>query len=276
MILVTGATGNVGSEVAANLAGKGRPVRALVRDTDEQGLPAGVEPVVGDLNRPETMRAALDGAEGVFVLPGYADMPGLMREIERAGARKVVQLSGGSAGNSDLSNAVTRMMAESETAARESGLAWTILRPASFTANALRWLPQLQAGDVVRAPFATVRNTSIDPYDVGAVAAVSLTEEGHDGEVYTLTGPDSMLPEEQVAILADVLGRALRFEAQPDDEAREEMLKTTPAQYVDAFFDFYVTGSLDESQVRPTVQTVTGRPPRTFRQWATAHAEAFR
>ncbi|QKW33276.1 hypothetical protein HUT06_03890 [Actinomadura sp. NAK00032] len=89
------------------------------------------------------------------------------------------------------------------------------------------------------------------------------------------TGPESLLPSEQVAILGEVLERELRFEAQPDDEARTEMSEQMPIEYVDAFFDFYVDGSLDESVVRPTVQDVTGAPPRTFRQWTEAHAAAF-
>jgi uncharacterized protein YbjT (DUF2867 family) len=275
MILVTGATGNVGAEVVGHLAASETPVRALVREADAVSLPPGVETAVGDLDQPETMREALDGVTGVFLLPGYADMPGLVAEIERAGAGHVVQLSGGSAGSGDRSNAVTRYMADSEAAVRSSGLDWTILRPAAFMANALRWLPQLRVGDVVRVPFANVRTATVDPFDVAAVAAAALTKTGHAGQIYYPTGPESMLPEEQVRVLADVLGRDLRFEAQPDDEARQEMLRTTPAEYVDAFFDFYVAGSLDESEVKPTVYDVTGRPPRTFRQWATAHASAF-
>jgi hypothetical protein len=71
------------------------------------------------------------------------------------------------------------------------------------------------------------------------------------------------------------VGRDLRFEALTDEEARAEMSATTPAKYVDAFFDFYVGGALDESKVLPTVQEVTGRPPRTFTQWVSARADAF-
>jgi uncharacterized protein YbjT (DUF2867 family) len=124
-------------------------------------------------------------------------------------------------------------------------------------------------------PFGHVRAAVIDPADIAAVAALALTMDGHEERVYTLSGPDSLAPGERVAILGRVLGRALRFEAQPDDEARAEMDKTMPAKYVDAFFRFYVDGTLDESKVLPTVHALTGRPPRTFEQWATAHAAAF-
>jgi uncharacterized protein YbjT (DUF2867 family) len=115
----------------------------------------------------------------------------------------------------------------------------------------------------------------VDPRDIAAVAATALTAEGHAGQVYTPTGPQSLLPSEQVAVLADVLGRPLTAEAQPNDEARAEMLSSTPTEYVDAFFDFYVGGALDESRVLTTVRDVTGREPGTFVEWATRHAGDF-
>jgi hypothetical protein len=91
-----------------------------------------------------------------------------------------------------------------------------------------------------------------------------------------LTGPESLLPGQRVAVLGEVLGRDLRFEGQSDDEARAEMSRAMPPQYVDAFMRFFAEGTLDESEVLPTVEEVTGRPPGTFRDWATAHADAFR
>jgi uncharacterized protein YbjT (DUF2867 family) len=276
MFLVTGATGNVGGELVRVLAGAGQRVRAVVRANGQPALPPGVQAVAGDLNDPASLRPALDGADGVFLLPGYADMPGVLAAARRAGVGAVVQLSGMSAGSGDTSNAITAYMAGSERAARESGLAWTILRPAAFMSNTFRWLPQFRAGDVVRAPFGHVRAAVTDPADVAAVAAAALTTPGHEGRVYELSGPESLALADQVAVLGGVLGRDLRFEAQPDEQARAEMSKTMPARYVDAFFDFYAGGTLDESRVLPTVEQVTGRPPTTFAQWAAAHAGAFR
>ncbi|MEQ4719104.1 NAD(P)H-binding protein [Nonomuraea sp. B19D2] len=276
MILVTGATGNVGSEVVRALAAAGEPVRALVRKPDTIPLPDGVEAVTGDLNRPESMTGALGGARAVFLLPGYEDMPGLVAEARRAGVEQVVLLSGGSAGSGDMTNAVTRFMAGSESAVRESGLPWTFLRPSAFMSNALRWLPQLRSGDRVRVPFPDVRTASVDPYDVGAVAARALLSDEYRGEILRPTGPVAMPPADQVAVLAKVLGRDLEFVGLTNEEARTDLLATMPVEYVDAFFDFYVNGSLDESIVRPTVREVTGREPRTFEQWAQAHADDFR
>jgi len=200
----------------------------------------------------------------------------VLAEAQRAGVQRVVLLSGGSAASGDTSNAISRYMISSESAVRDSGLPWTILRPTAFMSNALRWVPQLSAGDVVRAPFANVRVAAVDPHDIAAVAAEALLRDDHEGQIYQPTGPAPLLPADQVRVLAAVLGRNLRFQGQPDDEAREEMSKTTPAEYVDAFFDFYVAGSLDESQVFPTIHDITGRQARTFQQWATAHAEDFR
>jgi uncharacterized protein YbjT (DUF2867 family) len=276
VILVTGATGNVGSELVNALAAAGEPVRALVRDPSTARLPAGVEAAAGDLNQPDTLVEALIGASAVFLLPGYADMPGLLARVREARAERVVLLTGGSAGGGDMSNTVSRYMIESEQAVRDSGLPWTFVRSKAFMSNALRWQAQLAAGDVVRAPFPTVRAAAIDPADIAAVAALGLLTDEHEGKIHLVSGPESLLPADQVAVLADVLGRRLRFEGLTDEEARVEMEASMPVEYVDAFLSFYVDGTLDESEVEPTVQELTGRPPRTFEQWARAHADDFR
>ncbi|MER7169862.1 NAD(P)H-binding protein [Streptomyces mesophilus] len=273
MFLVTGATGNVGSEVVRHLRRLDVPVRAFSR----KGLPRtdGALPVPGDLDDPDSVASALDGVRGIFLLPGYRRLPETLARCADAGVERVVLLSSSSVPGGERTNAVTRYMMESEEAVEASGLPWTFIRPCAFAANALQWKDQLAAGDVIRAPFAHVRQATLDPYDIGAVAALALTSPGHEGKAYALSGPESLLPEERVEILGDVLGRKLTFVGQPDDEARAEMSGQMPAAYVDAFFRFYVDGTLDESHVLPTVEQLTGRPPRTFRTWASEHADAF-
>jgi len=108
------------------------------------------------------------------------------------------------------------------------------------------------------------------------VAARALTSGEHEGKTYRLSGPEALRPAEQVAIMAKYTGRDMRFEAQSDKEARAEMEGQMPKEYVDAFFNFFSDGAVDETSVHPTVEQVTGREPRSFEEWAEAHAEAFR
>jgi uncharacterized protein YbjT (DUF2867 family) len=274
MILVTGASGNIGRELVLALRDRGAPVRALVHG-DRPVTRSEVSVVEGDLDEPTSLLPAFQGVRTVFLLPGYRDMPGVLAAARDAGLERVVQLSSLSAGSGDRTNAVSAYMIRSEEAVYGSGLAWTVLRPVAFMSNALRWLPKLRAGDVMRLPFASVRTAAVHPGDIAAVAAECLLNEGHEGQVYFPTGPESLTPADQVHTLGRVLGRDLRFEAQPNDEARAEMLEHTPVEYVDAFFDFYADGSLDESEVHSTVGDLTGRAPRTFEQWATEHRADF-
>jgi uncharacterized protein YbjT (DUF2867 family) len=277
MILVTGATGNAGGGVVRALVDAGEPVRGLLRaESQASKLPDGAEGAVGDLNRPETLAGPLEGVRAVFLLSGYDDMPDALVRMRDAGVERVVLLSSSAAPGGDLDNAVARYHIESERFVRESGVPWTFLQPNSFMTNTFQWLPQLQAGDVVRAPFADVAISTIDPYDLGAVAVQALTSAAHEGRSYRLSGPEALLPAQRLEILARVLDRDLRFEAQSDDEARAEMSAAMPEEYVDAFLRFFVDGTVDETTVHPTVREITGREPHTFEQWAAAHADAFR
>ena len=274
MILVTGATGNVGAELVRALSRADEPVRGLVRRPDHQ-LPAGVHAAAGDLNQPDSLRDALQDVKAVFLLSGYNDMPALLAQMQDAGTERVVLLSGGGAAATDVNNAVSRYQLQSEEAVQDSGLDWTILRPYGFMSNTLQWAPQVRSGEVVRAPFAHVPVASIDPYDIATVAAVALRSDEHAGETFRLSGPEALLPADRARILGSALGRELRFEAQPNDEARAEMNASMPVEYVDAFFGFYVDGTLDETQPLPTVQQLTAAEPRHFEQWVAAHLDAF-
>ncbi len=275
MILVTGATGNVGAELVRVLAQAGQPVRALSRAGRAEGLPPGVSAVAGDLNRPETVRAALDGVTAMFLMPGYGGQRQILADARAAGVERVALLSGRSAGTGDTDNAVAGYLIEAETAVRASGLAWTSLRCTSFMSNALQLADQIRKGDAVRVPFPDAYTTDIDPYDIAQVAARALLSDEWAGRALEVTGPEALLPADRVRILGEVLGRDLRAVGLTPEEARAELESRMPKPYVDAFFSFFVDGTLDESQVLPTVREVTGREPRTFRQWAQAHADAF-
>jgi uncharacterized protein YbjT (DUF2867 family) len=274
VILATGATGNVGGELVAQLAQAGEPVRALVRDSSAS-LPAGATAVIGDLNDPAGLGSALEGVEAMFLLSGYDNLPELLRRAHRAGVARVVLLSGSAAGARDTDNSLSRYLLASEAAVRDSQLGWTVLRPVAFMTNTLQWADQLRASNSVRVPFAGVRAAVVDPHDIAAVAAVALRSEEHHGRTYAVTGPQSLSPAQRLATLGEALERELELVALSDEQARADMAATTPPEYIHAFTRFYADGMLDESEVRPTVGAVTGRPPRTFRSWADAHASAF-
>jgi uncharacterized protein YbjT (DUF2867 family) len=141
--------------------------------------------------------------------------------------------------------------------------------------NALRWRPQLREGDVVRVPFAEVPIAAIDPHDIAAVARVVLGASDRFGHALALSGPAALRPAEQLAVLSRVLGRSLRLEAVPDDEAARELAASFPPAFVEAQLRFFARGEFDDSSVVTTVEAVTGRPARTFEDWARAHASAF-
>ncbi len=275
MILVTGATGNIGSELTRTLAARGEAVRVLARKPGQAAFPAGVQAAMGDLEDPGSLTPALDGADQVFLLGGFAT-PDVLRRIRAAGAGHVVLLTSRCVIGGNPQNAVTRMWLDAEAAVRDSGVDWTILRPSGFQSNALRWLPQLREGDVVRAPWPAVPIAAIDPADIAAVASAVLTRPGHADEALTLSGPEPLTPGEQVATLGRALRRPLRYEPLSDDEARASMAADgTPASLIDAFFRFFSAGEFDDSAIATTVHDVTGRPPRTFERWAHAHTDLF-
>jgi uncharacterized protein YbjT (DUF2867 family) len=276
MILVTGATGNAGGGVVNGLLEVGADVRGLVRPGSEGDLPEGVEAAAGDLNDPESLRGPLDGVSAVFLLSGYDGIERSLALMSEAGVERVVLLSSSAAPTGNLDNVVARYHILSERAVRESGLPWTFLQPNSFMSNAYRWLPQLEQGDVIRGPFGEVAISTIDPDDLGAVAARALTTSDHAGQTYRLSGPEALRPGEQVAIMAKNTGRDMRFEPQSDREARAEMEGQMPKEYVDAFFEFFSEGTVDETTVQPAVKEVTGREPGSFEDWAEAHADVFR
>jgi uncharacterized protein YbjT (DUF2867 family) len=274
MILVTGATGNVGNELVHALVARDQPVRAVARKLDRAAFPARVDVVEADLTAPDTIAAALAGIRRVFLLGGFATTE-LLGHIRHAGVEHVVLLTSRCVVGGNPDNAITRMWLDAETALQDSGVPWTILRPSGFHSNALRWLSQLQEGDVVRAPWPDLAIASIDPADIAAVAAAALTEPGHEHTAPALSGPQPLTPGEQVATLARVLQRALRYEPLSDREARARMEADTPAPFIDAFFRFFTDGEFDDSPVVDTVHQITGRRPRTFEQWARDHADAF-
>ncbi|MFI6512032.1 NAD(P)H-binding protein [Streptosporangium sp. NPDC050855] len=277
-ILVIGATGNIGGHLVSLLAEAAVPVRAMTRDPRRAELPGGVEVVRGDLTEPETLEAALKGVGAVFLLwPSFsaAGAEAVVEVIARH-ARRVVYVSAFSVRDGDeaVQNGV---WGEVEELLRRSGTEWTFLRAGGFATNTLAWADEIRNGGVVRAPYAGAARSLVHEADIADVAFLALTQEGHGGRSYVLTGPEVITQADQLRVIGEVIGRPLRFEEQPRQEAREQMIAAwgDPA-VVDASLDYWASIVTEPEPVSADVEEVTGRPARTFREWARDHAAGFR
>jgi uncharacterized protein YbjT (DUF2867 family) len=277
MILVTGASGTVGGEVVRLLVGRGATVRAMSRDPERVRVP-GVEAVRGDFDEPGSLGAAVAGAEAVFLLTAptapIADHDGAMVAAARAaGVARVVKLSAIRApGLDDASFHLT-----GERAVQDSGLGWTILRPSSFASNTLGWAPVIRAGRAVPNPTGDGGQGVVDPRDVAEVAVEALATGRHDGRTYTLTGPAALSIPDQVAVLAEVLGRPVPTEDVSPEDHRARLLALG---WEPGFVDFAARANAlaragGNTTVTGDVARVLGRPPRTYRDWAADHRGAF-
>ncbi|KUN24049.1 nucleoside-diphosphate sugar epimerase [Streptomyces antibioticus] len=282
MILVTGATGHVGSELVRRLVASGAPVRAMTRRPDEARLPSGARPVYGDAGDPASLRAAFAGVSAAFLMSaqpvGTAPLPthdlALAEAARQAGVRRLVKLSvlDGGAG----SDPIARWHAAAEAAVLDAAPVRTLLRPGRFMSNALQWAGRLRAGDEVAIPFADRPAASIDPADLAEIAEQALTTDEHAGMTYELSGPESLTPTQELHLLGEVLDRDLRVRPVPAEAARTGMQRYGfPPEVIDAIMHRTLEDDRG-ADVLPTAAKVLGRPPRTFAQWAAAHAEAFR
>ncbi|MBV2156677.1 NAD(P)H-binding protein [Kitasatospora sp. SUK 42] len=282
MILVTGATGNVGGAVARQLHEQGHGVRALVRDPSRAGgLPAGVELAVGDLDDPVGVSTAIQGVEAVFLMQaggGSGQTRTVIDAARNAAVPRIVLLSSVGARLLPLEeNPMGAALAAREQLLRESGLGVTYLRPNTFASNALWWRDSIRAGKVA-APTGDGRHGVIDPEDIARVATVTLTQDGHVGKGYFLTGPEGLTSREQVEIIAEVTGRSIDFEdITPHEFAQAAIRRGTPpeeAHLLERLHAFLRTGRA--GFVTDDVENITGTAPRTFRDWCERHVDAFR
>jgi uncharacterized protein YbjT (DUF2867 family) len=280
MILVTGATGAVGSQVVAHLVMAGAKVRALTRNAGKARFDPQVDIAVADCDKPETLPPALDGVDRVFMLAPSHHAPAhdanIVRAARRAGVKHLVKISG--LGTIDgAPDAITQWHMQGERSVKESGIPWTILQPAEFMSNTLYWTYGIKADGVVREPSGDTRQSMIDPRDIGAAAAVVLTTDGHEGKSYPLTGPEALTPRERVGKIAAALGRPLRFEELSEAAARENWtMLGAPPELVDAVMEVLRDTSGRWARVYPTIKQLTGRSPISFDQWLRDHLDAFR
>src|SRR6266700_1674367 len=283
MILVTGATGNVGREFVNLLLDGGAKVVAVTRHPATAALPDGAHVVGGDPSRPQTLTSALRGVEAVLVSPralgdataGAATVE-LLKLAAEQGARRVVVLSavtveygGGYQRFADAFRAV-------EDAARASGLQWTILRSTDYASNALAWAPQIRATGVVSGAYGDGATSTVHNQDVAAVSALALTDSAHIGQTYLLSGPQSLTQRDKVRLIGQAIGRELHWQEIPPAQVRQAMLaQGLPPDVPDRLLGYWASLEKTAGPSSTDVSRVLGRPALTFAEWAVEHATAF-
>jgi uncharacterized protein YbjT (DUF2867 family) len=277
MILITGASGTVGTEVVKALAEQGAPFRAAYR-TRPQNLPPGVEAVALDYDQPETLAPALRGVDTLFLLSTtVAPELSVAKEARAAGVRRVVKLSVLNSGEPGFTFGAWHRVAED--AIEQSGLLWTHLRPNGFMQNVINYMGQTVKGQgALYSSAAEAKVSTVDARDIGAVAARVLTEAGHEGKSYDLTGPAALGYADVAAILTRVLGRPITYVPITDEEyKRGSVAAGIPEAYADALVNLnanYREGKF--ARLSPDVQALLGRAPGTFEEFAEGHAAAWR
>ena len=281
-ILVTGATGTVGSEVLRLLKGRdGIQVRAALRNLQKKDSVAGpnVEPVLLDYDKPATFAAACQGADAIFIVPpfspnGVEQAKAFIDAARAAGVRHVVKLS---VIRSIGDITVRRWHEAINDHLKKSGMTWTILLPGGFMQNFVETAAPGPDGNLY-APAGDSASAFIDVRDIAEVAAKALTEPGHVGREYTLTGPADVSYAEVAAMMSEASGRAIRFVDVPESAARQGMLAAKmPEWVVDAILEIHAAArGKHGSEITTTVADVVGHPSRTFREFARDYAASWK
>ena len=284
MILVTGASGTVGRALVRQLSDRGAAFKAMVRKgADRDALErAGVATVVADYTDSARLSEAMTGIEQVYLI-GPADPPHISREgavidaARQAAVRCVVKQSAMAA--HDMSAcAFKRWNGMVERQLMQSGLAYTILRPTGFMQNFVNYdAARIAADAVIGAPLGDARVSWIDVRDIAGVAATVLSEEGHDGRVYDLSGPEALSHHDIATKLSAATGREIRYEPLSDAEwFRQMRSRGLPASAARSMLSLYQAyREADPGPVTGWVEILTGRSPRSFDAFAQEHAARF-
>ncbi|WP_394824989.1 NAD(P)H-binding protein [Pendulispora albinea] len=283
MILITGAAGTIGRELVKELRAARIPVRAMTRNPAKARAALGeeLELVRGDFTDSRSLASALPNVRALFLLtaagPWVADHDAAMlRAVKGTSVQKIVKMSAFGAGTAPLAS--SRWHEPGERGVMESGLAWTVLRPAGFASNAQAWVPAIRAGDAIELATGDGRHAVVDPRDVAAVAARALATDTHDGSIYELTGPEPLTAAEQIATLGRALGRSIATRDVTPEMAADRMREAgTPAAFADAVREgyAYVRAGNAASQ-SDAVERILGRAPRSFEVWVRDHLPLLR
>lgn len=281
LILVTGANGTVGTETVKQLVAAGHAVRALIRDPAKADkLDRRAEIVVGDLDKPETLASAFAGVGKAFVITNGMDLNRLeanaFEAARSAGVGHIVKLSGRGVEWPMVRDTILALWhGESERRLQELGPSWTIIRPGFFASNVFAFGVLAQGGFFL--PAGEGKDSVIDPVDIAAVAVKALTEPGHEGRIYELTGPELLSFQEMIDKLSAFTGKPLVYVDVPEADALAGMIGSgVPPRQAEAVVKFFGEVKAGKMVVEPTVHRVLGRPARRFDDWMNANAAALR
>jgi uncharacterized protein YbjT (DUF2867 family) len=284
MIMVTGATGNVGREAVKLLLEDGQQVVAVTRHPESAALPNAARVVEGDPSHSTTLASALRDITAVLISPralgdatAGAEVAALLALPAAQGVQRVVALSATTVqypvGERRFADAFRAV----EEAVKASGRQWTILRSADYDANALAWSPQIRATGVVRGAYGDAATSAIHERDVAAVAARALVDAAHAGQAYLLTGPQSLTQRDKVRLIGEAIGRELSWQELPPEQVRQAMLaQGLPADIPDRLLGSSADYAKQPGPSSDNVAQILGRPALTFAAWAAEHAAAFR
>ncbi len=284
MILLTGATGTTGRETVRQLRATGAPFRVMSRDVARAKAQLGddLDCVAGDFAAPESLAAAFDGIERLSLL--CASVPGIV-ELElnavaaakRAGIKLIVKMSAIQSAP-DAPTTIRRWHGAIEQRIAESGIAYTHLWPNAFMQNFTRFAPFIRDQGVFYAPLGDARISLVDVVDVAAVTVAALTEDGHAGQTYELTGPEALTYADCAAILTRALDKPVRYESVDDAAARQALADAGIAPVLaEALVE--IDGLFRDgfgAPVTDLVERITGRAPRSFEAFARDNLALFR
>ena len=274
--LITGATGPVGSSIVTQLRAIGQDVRIVTRDVNK--APAGVEAVQGDFTKGDLPARAFEGVKRVFLFPALGGVDAFLKQAQAARVEQIVALSSLAAAM-EFERDKTSMSAQHhlaiEKAVIASGIPYTFLRPGTFANNLLFWAHAIQTGDTVYGPYANSVQAPIHEADIAAVAVVTLTQDGHQGKTYPLTGPQALTRIEQLNCIGTAIGRKLHFQEIPPEVFQKEMEKYMHPPVIKMLLDYWSDTLTVPDVVLPTVEQLTGHKARTLVQWAKDHASDF-
>lgn len=271
---MTGASGQVGRCVAEQL----REVNADIRLSGRNPAALGADAVYADLTDPATLPAALAGVSKVFLYTVPDGIDGFLTAAEQAGVEQIVVLSSQTVVEAiPQRRPIAEMHRVVEEAVAASGIPYTFLRPENFASNILMWgWPEMiRADGVLHFPYPESHSDAIHESDIAAVAVKALTEPGHEGRSYFLTGPESITQREQLEIIGEAIGKPVRYDELTDAQARAALAPIVPEWVMDAVVGYWAHTDGVPAPITDEVQRITGAAPRSFKQWATDHAADF-